>query len=1631
MKKLIISMLVFLGASLLSLAEIPLVVSRDGWDFDRSRIDWPRNVELEPLKKAGTLKLGQGWVEYDLEVPVDGWYSLWFKGMSPAWIRSVYVDGEPVFEISRSDDEDVDRAFGGFKEGNLWLDSGMHTLRIHRPLHPGDFPDYWELRASGLDASGSIRIWPSKNVVRTLEPISLKVAGGTKVPTRYELILIDTVSHEEQAVGQIDFPASEKLIHQTVQITIPEEGVYRLVADVDGQRLRPSDLKAGEFVAVNTDHAPSAPAELVTTPVIDIDCTAEPPEGRFWEKGGVSTLVEKAFGSYRESPGSITAEESEWGLDGFSYKFKLPEINRQYRLRVTYPDDDRRSMGFWINDGSEPRGTAAAQVNTGGVETGDQYPLTHSMKVHEAYFIPKAKDEVVIAVLNLVPEMKAAAARIQIDLIESGLPAANLGETRGRSFGFYFEESGRWRKFFGADDGTSVLEDLKSLDRWGQWNRFLGANLMFPTVVVYQGAHHPSKLLDGYFVKPVNEVRLASLIAEKYDSKLVPEFHLTGQSWFDREVMGVWAKPVYENGRKHFEVNFVTDDAKDMVIYDKEGRTRVAWESFVYNPLHPKVQDAYIQILGEMADSLADSEAFAGISSRMMFRWQWQGWNALPNHSCGYGDWTIEYFERETGIDVPGKSGDPNRFEERFAFLMGQARDAWFEWRCQKIHDYHKRLLARIQQAKPDAKLYFNWYGLHPDVALSTDILDQMREVGMDPKQYANESDIVVIPPGGMYGRRYSIPTNDADKLNLIYDTSIQEVGQFDGRAYGIYSDYYEVNRHLDWSEYGGRTFSAFDTCTPSDVNERDIYAQALANADTSFLSTGGSGWIFGTPSVMQPFLREYRSLPAESFTAWDQGRDPVAVWSYTDADGDFWFYAVNRLPVAVHTSIQLQEGAIVRSAVDDSVLPLSEEGSLELTIEPFMLRAFRIRGGGELVSIKNTVPDTYTAKLGPMIADARRLRADLAAKRIAPELSRADVDAALSAMDGAISAYEAGEVYKARGLLEKLPAVFVYYLSGQYPEGLWDRSQAHGNPYLDTSDLEHERILNSSEQEMDSIQSLATGPDGLMWVNSENTIRAFDANGNCVRDLYLYEEYRTFPGDIRKQTLEPSVTYSPSIFFVTKEGNLLAQSGAARPVLLDGKDGRVLPLPNKQFGYPGQGTRLLAAGGDGIAVLSCPEAGREGLYVYSTDGVLQFQLSEEAVGSAAVDERGRIYVGRAESVEVYSADGQHLQSISSQNPRSLAVRADRLVVREGGSKTLRVFRLEPNGGFRFDSEVQLEEVPHDFDVDVNGRLCFAYIRPVDQTLVGARDLNEPNAIVESLITRAVSGHRLTDASQLKVLEGRVYFAADGKLYRIDPTRDDRIELAYDPGFRMDRPQFESFAFGPAGDLYLSSHWNGMKRGINLFVAKRSGNGWAEPEALNGGLPVLANSYAFAHDLAVDGLGRVLFGAKGKVGRESKYLIQAWSERDESLTTLYALNSKNEARYGFYQDSDGKTYVAGGQSRQILCLDAKGQVDWGWERTKSSAPGYKDIRDPNALTIDSKGNFWLLDGSRHEVELFAPSGECMAALGGFGTSDEADGALLLRSPSGIASIRDAQGREWLYIADAGNGDIVKIEIYKK
>jgi len=1617
--------------------EKPPLVRRTAWSYDRANIEWYPWAKKDKLKKEDRLADLAGWAEYDFKITKPGWHELYLSGSVPGWSRDVFIDGKLVLRLVTSHVDDyvkVAHRVIRWKEVNLFLEGGKHTVRFRRLGFPGCLPA-WELYESGDNPAACIRAEiVGHNIIRARTKVKVRVTGGASKPMSYTLVIRNEKTGKLVSGPEVAFPASAKPVTKIVEISFRRQGVYRLLARSGKKLLRPADLQAGQIVAIDTKSPPAPASEMKLTSVVDIDCTKMRSKG-FVEKDGKTRIVRAPFGAYRESSGKGSHEH--WGTDGFAYSFDLPDTKHIYKLVVDYPDDDRRTMGFWVNDGALIRGRVGLTL-CGGVETGGHYTLSNKMQTHEAFFYPRNNKGLVVAAINLVPGSRAAASRIRIFRVDSALTAAPPVKGDGRVMGYYFEESGRWIRQFGGPHNTSLDDHIKTMERWGRWNRHIGANLMMPTINVYQANHYPSRILIGYFNRTYDECRMNALIAEKYGCKYIPEFHISGQTYFDKHTMKVWMKDK--------KVQFGSPKAREYVMVSKDGKYKCSWKPFVYNALHPRTQELYISVFGELADRLGDCESFGGISSRLMLGWQWMGWNALPGLNWGYGDWTIAQFEKETGIKVPVNATGPKRFRARFDFLTGPMRDKWIDWRCRKIFDYHCRLRDRIRKAKPTARLFLPYYGPDPREAYSRSPLGQMREIGMDWKMYADEPGIVVTPTT-VYGRRFSTPVLDATKREPLLGPDSPQIARLGDRGFGLYGDYFELNKNLDWTKLGGKPYPAFDSCVPSGIHERELYAQVLAESDCSFIFNGGNGWIFGTPKVLSPFLREYRSLPARPFKPFDKARDPVAIW-YRQEKGGMYFYAVNRLPCEVTAKVDLS-GATAVTALGDGTEKACD-GSLSVKLAPFMMKSFFAKGRAALAGCSVNVPNEQTESLKPPIAFARDLRKTVASRREAVELTHAEANRVLSILDESLAAFSEGRLWRARGNLERQELVRLYDMIGRYPPGLFHGGNKTG--FVDSPKapkLTMEKIIGDVRGKMSAISDLDTDDDGSLYAASPEQIMIFSPGGEYSRSLRLARPHIPDKGGLRNARLFPPTYHSHSSLRVLPDG-MLAVVGAYNPLIIyERKLGRIVERESGAgFVLPSWHCNILATDSKGNLYVGC-SAPKEsvGVWKYTPSGSPAFDFGGAnrtnrlcAVNAAglAVDDADRLYVSNEKGVNIYTPDGKAAGNIAPEK----SIRPGRIAVSPDG-KTL-VVATDKGGaitGYQRTGDKFTKAWTHDFRASTLTALAFSgntefvagFKNPVDGAVAvrcklsdaGIGETSTAIASLEKTFPNVLEGY-----TQLKYHKRNLWFLSGNKLMRMLPGG--RARVAFDP---RTRGMVQSFAFLPNGDLLMASNFGFYRnsRGTNVYLCRKKKNTWEKPVMINGGKPLVANWSYTPTDIAVDKRGRLIIRHwPGKLGKRGPtvaiYAITLDGAKVRKTKELIHLGSTlNWGSYGLHVDKKGRVFVAGGGTRSLSCVAGSGKLLWQTRHYKSEKAGSVPMRKPIAVTTDSRGRAWVADMAGNRILCFGPDGKSLASYGNFGTIDDRDGFSFCE-PTGVAVVGKRAGSEKLYVADSRNQRIVIFRI---
>ncbi|MFZ2654503.1 MAG: hypothetical protein WAX69_06265 [Victivallales bacterium] len=389
-------------ASFYSLSSISLfaadpadVISRTAWSFDRSDIQWYDSGKMEEKKKQGIINEMCGWAEYDVEITDGGWFELLESGGVPEWPRDIYLDGKMILCLAISGRDDIQEQGGWYKECNLWLAKGKHSLRFRRLGFPGVLPGAFKLvPAKGRPECSVFAEKEGLDVFRVGEQYKIKVtAGATETDLRYEIVLKNLLEPSEMlAAGEAAFSQSGEPATKTVKIDCTKEGAYQVMAKIDGKLLRPSEFRGGQFAVV--DVAEKLSLDDRRTIIHDIDCVANTDNGKaidpaaFFECNGKTRISETKAGKYRES-NDCTGPEVEKPVSpidiprsysGFAYALDLPDDSSAYLLEMEYPDDDRRSVTVPISFLSEDKGELINGSYSGkSWETGGIFPISWNM----------------------------------------------------------------------------------------------------------------------------------------------------------------------------------------------------------------------------------------------------------------------------------------------------------------------------------------------------------------------------------------------------------------------------------------------------------------------------------------------------------------------------------------------------------------------------------------------------------------------------------------------------------------------------------------------------------------------------------------------------------------------------------------------------------------------------------------------------------------------------------------------------------------------------------------------------------------------------------------------------------------------------------------------------------------------------------------------------------------------------------------------------------------------------------------------------------------------------------------------------------------------------------------------------
>ncbi|HBG26282.1 MAG: hypothetical protein A2Y10_13340 [Planctomycetes bacterium GWF2_41_51] len=1039
-------------------SDLPITIHRQGWEWtDQEMLDVvtdlddmnsqnfitfisnPDNIEKRKLQWGGNNKIG--WAEYKFMIPANGWFELLTHsrhGSLPE--HDVFIDNECIIRLGANDSDKVDEKF--YKEDNVYLTKGEHTIRFRRLNHPGRLPDTWKLvQATGNPAGSIFSKISSRDIIRVGEPITIDILAGTSAPVEYSFTAVNRLTNESELLGIINTPAADKPSNYKISHTTKLEGPFHITVKANGKEL---PLYYGMYISIDTKSKSQSTNIHNKELIHNIDCIKQTDMGKqleisknYWEAYGKTRIVTTESGTYREGGDNLDANIpvapglTEKFKSGFSYAIDVHETQTPYLLEVDIPDDDRRTSNVIILEDAQTSKSLeypAAQLGS-GYETGDWFRLSNKMYTHRVLFWP-SQLKLRAAIVSMNPGMRPAAAAIRVYKLDI-VPMLKKPSTNNRQIAVWMEERGRHTAYFRVFDSKwdTLEKDYIGIQRFCQMCIYSGINTINTTDVIYQQTMYPSNELEGYFTYRAHPlVRLTALMCEKYNMKYVPELHLTGTPWFDNKVMPKLAK-----SEEHFN---------DMLLIDRLGNIAQGGVNAPrYNALHPAIQEKFKNIVGELADLLNDSPAFEGVSCRLM-SWVWPSWNALPGLSWGYGDWTIKQFEKDTGYTVPQFKSD-TKYQDRFEYLTSEKMlDKWLHWRAQEITAYLTKLRDRINAARTDTKLFLPYYE-EPSNGMDAvygSVLKTPKgalyEAGIDLNIINNE-ECILLYPSAIYGRRNSTPTSDQAVHDTLFNIEHKNLTTGQGRGFAFGNAYFEHHEAVPIHKLGLENLEPGKYCGAAEAVGRNMlekFSLVLADQDTTFMRIGGLGYTFGQSEYYNEWFSVYKELPNEHFSQVKDALDPVAVWQLSTNDR-MYFYAVNRESYNVEITIKLERCKSITPLGSSPDAKVNKE-TVTLQLKPYQLVAYYTAHQVNITNVETVVPENEIKKLKNLLIECHRIAKTLKDSSISSELK----DKFNKNIKIAQEHYKKRWFSNTRAALSNTKMIEVYEQLADYPQGLYER---------------------------------------------------------------------------------------------------------------------------------------------------------------------------------------------------------------------------------------------------------------------------------------------------------------------------------------------------------------------------------------------------------------------------------------------------------------------------------------------------------------------------------------------------------------------------------------------------------------
>jgi hypothetical protein len=367
-----------------------------------------------------------------------------------------------------------------------------------------------------------------------------------------------------------------------------------------------------------------------------------------------------------------------------------------------------------------------------------------------------------------------------------------------------------------------------------------------------------------------------------------------------------------------------------------------------YNLLHPRVQQAMLNVCQELLERYRGHPALAGLAIDLSA----EGYALLPGADCGYDDATMARFQQDhPQLRVPGGSG-VERFAARARYLTDEQRIAWVSWRAAQVSGFYLRLHRLVADAAPSARLYLatgdTFSGrqtrrqLRPALPRRVEISEVLLELGIST-ELANQPDGPVLLRPNRIAPLISLDAQ-ADALELNQSVDLDEEFQQAPTPASLFFHPPQEARLESFDKKGPFKNSytwLVSQPSPSQAANRQRFAHALATLDSQVLFDGGWLLPLGQEAALASLRTAYRGLPAQVLPRLAEESQPVVMRAGTVA-GRTCFYAVNDSPWSVTATVDValppgcQFQPLDESRTNCQLVRGARGGQLRMELEPY-----------------------------------------------------------------------------------------------------------------------------------------------------------------------------------------------------------------------------------------------------------------------------------------------------------------------------------------------------------------------------------------------------------------------------------------------------------------------------------------------------------------------------------------------------------------------------------------------------------------------------------------------------------------------------------------------------------------------